>query len=42
MLHFGLLIAAVILAVLAAIPPLPHSGSLLAASLACFEAASLT
>ncbi len=41
MLHLGLLIAAVILAILAALPPVPYSTSLLAASLGCFEAASL-
>lgn len=37
----GLLIAAFICFVLAAIPPIPHAGSLLAAGLACATLARL-
>lgn len=37
----GLLIAAIVLAALAALPPVPYSGQLLAAAVACLAAAHL-
>lgn len=41
MLALGLLIAAVILFALAAMPPVPYQGSLLAAGLACLALAQV-
>jgi hypothetical protein len=41
MLRLGLLIAAVILFIIAALPPVPYHGSLLAAGLACWAASEL-
>lgn len=41
MIALGLLIAAFVIFVLAAIPPVPYSGSLLAAGLACMALAQV-
>lgn len=42
MIKVGLLIAAVVLFIIAAIPSVPYNGTLLAAGLACFAASDLS